>query len=152
MEQTITNEIKKFVVQAIRGVLINNFRYGGDVDCTVGLYAFYLNSCWHNYGKKDDPYVIDVVDRILNYNHIKGTVCLFHWFLNIGVTILKQIDMNSISHIIEGGINDNKRNILGVIIGNYFDIIIKNIGFDKLKCTGNDCDNKYDGTDLFTTS
>lgn len=143
---------KTFTVQAMAGpmmVLVKRQKENSEIDngMVIYVYAKYLNICWHSYGKKDDPVVVKMFDKLLSFNKIKGIVCLMNWFKLIGMEIIKNFDLNKLLKEMKHLSVNKKHNVLSKqleFITSQFDSIL-----DKICCKGQDCDNEYDGTDLF---
>lgn len=146
-------ELKQFLVQAICGPIMSQIRIG-NLDITDDIIKYYLvrylNICWHSFNKKDDDYVVDTFNKILDFNIIKGSVCLLYWIKNIGEIMIDMIDLDTILEELDsfetlGG----KRENLVEYINEIFDILEADLKLEKMLCEGDKCDNSYDGTDLF---
>ena len=152
-------DLKEFLIQALRGGIIAPLTMNMEIslDTVLYLYIQYLNMCWHSYNKKDDDFIVRTFDKLLNYNLIKGSVCLFSWLKEFGLHILGTFNAtNKFSELNEtfkdkniSGI-DNKRMFVGHVIENIFDILFSDINLPE--CKGDLCDNSYDGKDLFIFS
>jgi len=103
--------------------------------------------------QEDDEYVVHVFNKVLRFNIIKGSVCLFHWMKVIGENMYEIIDLDSVlDDLDEMETLSEKREYLHQVMSEVFDALEPQLNLDKMKCEGNKCDNSYDGEDLFTFS
>jgi hypothetical protein len=136
-------ELIQFLTQAIAGTYMSLYRSHRDLYLFCKpTYVIYLNSCWHSYGKKDDEYIVETFDKILKDSGIKGSVCLMHWLLNVGITILDVYEVKEYDEI------DMMRTILYESIKSALQATLSKYLKD-ITCNGDNCDNKYDGKDIF---
>ncbi|AYV84461.1 MAG: hypothetical protein Hyperionvirus26_16 [Hyperionvirus sp.] len=147
--KNFSKKMKPFMVQAIVGTMMAHVRANVELEINGMTYSYimYLNTCWHNWNKKDDPYVVETVKDILDANVIKGSVCLFHWFKEIGLAVLSKIDFKD--PIPKGGSIDLKRDVLRAVVGKIYDIGVAPTFKNGMKCSGDKCSDKYDGSDFF---
>lgn len=141
--------LKQFLVQATGGTLVAFIRTGRPVSHSLLFQSllFYLNGCWHSYGKKNDMYIIKTFDNLLSHEIIKGSVCLLFWFKKIGKEMLDHLDLKFIMEKCNGHTIDETRTIIHSALSGIFDIVFPKL--EKVSCKGNECDNSYDNEDLF---
>lgn len=150
-------EIKQYICQAVSGIYMAPYRFHkkfveefiNQNQCKI-MVAIYLNNCWHSYWKKTDNYVVNVIDKALSWNIIKGQTCLFNWFMKIILLITEDMS-NFVSNMDTHEFTiDAVREKLYNKIEEYYDKQTKQLMENiSIKCTG-ECDNTYDEKqDLF---
>lgn len=145
-------ELKKLVSQTVCSSIITHIRYGNK-DITRDLLKYslatHLNKCWHLYNKKNDEYLTKIITTILNYNIIRGSICLFNWIKIIGDTMFDIIDFNIFLEDLETfDILDQKRDFIIHVSNDIFNDL--DLELESMMCDGNECDSTYNGSDIFT--
>lgn len=147
---TLVQHLGHFLIQATSGPFIALIRSGIkdiNINMITFLYIKYLNDCWHSYGKKNDQFVVQIFDAILNFEKIKGIVCLMHWLKTIGIQMIEAFDLEKNLDKLKDLDIDQKRII---IHDNMETIFSKFVPFvNNVKCQGDNCDNEYDGNNIF---
>jgi len=160
-ESAFFNTIKDFVVQGVNGLVINmmnppllihleNLDEAQLINMGDIMTKQYLNMCWHGYGKKNDTYIVDIINNALAHNVIKGSVCLLIkfniYFVKIMLVLKLPILINKLK-----GINRNiQRSILTILISGSYDAMT--LPVEDIKCEGDKCDDSYNNIDLFVFS
>jgi hypothetical protein len=156
-EKKLFSDMKQFMVQTVCGIFMAYIRTPElaqiPPDQLNQLFRLflkeYLNRCWHNYGKKDDSYVVQSFDKILSHNLIKGSVCLIHWIDNIAYTMIRGFEYSTRTSDLNKLSVDQKRLYFDQILGVIYDILTSELsGFT---CIGT-CNDTYDGKDMFVAS
>ena len=151
-EKDMLKDLGEFMVQALTGTImaqiINNNNDYPTHDKLKENLRTYLNICWHSFGRNNDKYVTEIISKILSFDVIKGSVCLFHWMKTIGEVMINMIDLDSLVHELEKmAILDEKREVISLNMTALYDHVCSDL--KNLRCTGDDCDNSYDSLDLF---
>jgi hypothetical protein len=156
-EETFRALLKNFVVQSVMGVytshiIADKLDQLGQVSAIYLYTNVYLNKCWHGYGQRNDEYVVNAFDDILGCHVIKGPVCLINWIQMFGVKIINGINMELFKQMISYlGTIEDKRNFVRMMVSLKFDEHCSSVS--HIMCDGSEnCDNEYDGNDIFRLS
>jgi hypothetical protein len=113
----------------------------------LSIFAWYLNSTWHSYNLGNDKIVLEMIEPIRKLGIIRGTVCLWHRFLEIGTAIINDLDLDSVMSI--STTLDTKRFVVRTLLQASF---VK-VGIPILRksaCTHDPCKSDYSpGQDIF---
>lgn len=143
---------KDFLVQAVSGTVMGPLRHGrvaSSQEMKI-YYGIYINMCWHGYHKRSDPRVMEWMAKILSFNIIKGSHCLFNWLVNIGSAMIATVDVSKLHKQLADGTKtnslDEKRNVVQAHLDEVFERIYP-FKTDAPQCKGV-CNDTYDGTDF----
>jgi hypothetical protein len=155
-EKAFFDSLTDFIVQCVSGQIMNTIRflsYRPNEDpfaIASMLVKKYMNICWHGYGKKNDEYVIKVIDEALSHNVIKGSVCLLMWIHEISLIMLEKLQLPKLISELECMPMDIKRIIANILTEGLY----KNMAlpFKNIRCEGDKCDHTYNNMDLYLFS
>ena len=172
--QPFVNEMLSFITQCIVGMNVSKYRA-----MINGLYpiisieyliqteiesnnnwsiiqnaAQYINICWHGYGKKDDEFVVNTIDTLINNSGLKNATCTFHWIWNY-IKALNNIFLKSIENglypavIIESV--DEYRAYCQFLLALDSELLRDSMAkqWKLLHCEASCDKEEYDGTDFF---
>lgn len=149
----VMEELRDFLVQAITGTFmyqIKNKNNNITNDDIKYFFITYLNKCWHAFNKKNDKYLVDTFNKILNLNIIKGSVCLLNWIRELGEHMIDMINIDvMLDDLKEFDSFKEKMYAMDDMMDIAFDKLEPRLNIEKIKCYGNSCDSSYDGSDIF---
>jgi hypothetical protein len=112
----------------------------------LSIFTWYLNSSWHSYNLRNDSTLLEMIEPIRKLNIIRGTVCLWHRFLEVGTAIINDLNLDSVTSVPK---LDTKRILVRTLLRASFTAVAIPI-LRKSACTHDPCKSDYSpGEDLF---
>lgn len=98
-------QLHAFCAQAVVGAYMAVYRTSpDDATCPHKMQALinnpsailpllkkYLNDCWASYHKKDDPFIVESIDAILNLGLMTHPSCVFNWIMLTCLEMIKYL-------------------------------------------------------------
>eukprot|EP00755_Sulcionema_specki_P004594 Sspe_Gene.30430::Locus_15066_Transcript_1_1_Confidence_1.000_Length_1182::g.30430::m.30430 len=119
--------------------------------------AKYLNSCWHGWHRKDDEYVVGVVESFKK-TPVYSINCIFHWMLQISMLVLQRAlalrDEQQLPNVwlpADAAV-DGYRDVVRALVMTVVEDLRTRLATDlkEVCCEANCVDPPYDGTDFLT--